>query len=262
MDKIVFNKKKIHEVISYDVMPVIHIGKISFASEEQNWTNKLFSSSLMVKISALDKNDKEIASNETPLVIGAFITPMHKQPVFEIKTNFSFSNTFNFDNTSRFKKWRVEVTLRNLTLSDGESLVIEFMDSNYVKKRVDDWERRIENLILKLKDWSKSIPGLKIKDARRQKMHEGFMKEFNISMREIPSVDILKEGKIIMVVKPFGLWIMGANGRIDLLTANGNNILVDISKEFSEARWLLYHNGNHSNGIAFTPIEFIKLLDL
>ncbi|MCH8317804.1 MAG: hypothetical protein IIA88_04805, partial [Bacteroidetes bacterium] len=209
MEMIKFNSNKYQETILYSSKPVINIIRINYLTNVKDWVNRLNAANLSVKISALGKDDKEIASIQEFLSFGAYITPYHKQPVLETNQTFKFSTDLMSQDHSNCNKWKVDIILNNINFDENETLTIEYMDSKYIERRVDDWERRVHDFIENLTKWSAKKNNIEVRASRKQKMHEGMMKDFGVLMREIESADVLKNGKIIFALKPFGLWIMG-----------------------------------------------------
>jgi hypothetical protein len=83
-------------------------------------------------------------------------------------------------------------------------------------------------------------------------MYEELMSQFGIPASEIDTADVHKGKHFILSIKPKGLWIIGANGRIDILTTKGSYMLVDTADEFSKPQWKLL-NGNKKNGCNRKP---------
>ena len=262
MEPIIFNKDKSDKTLSYSGKPILNIIRINFLSNDKQWTSRLFNALITIKITALDKDKNELASQQTPLSLGTFITPYHKQPVLEVNKTFSLSPEIGFHNLQSSNSWKIEIVLSNLKFNDEESLTCEYMDTSYIKQRVDDWQTRVHDLIKLIEQWSENNNSVKIKPTRKQKMHEGLMKTFEVPMVELESADIQINSKTVIVLKPFGLWIMGANGRVDLLTAKGNFVLVDEADKFQTPKWKLYLKSDKKQGIDFTKESFYQLLGL
>lgn len=262
MESIIFNKDKSEETFSYSEPPVLNIIRINFLSDDKQWANRLFNANLIIKIIALNKESNELASQQIPLSFGTFITPYHKQPVLEVNKIFKFPPDVFPQNLHTCNSWKIEIVLSNLKFNKGESLSCEYIDTSYIKKRVFDWQTRIHNLIKLIKEWSEDKDSIRITLTRKQKMHEGLMKTFEVPMVELESADIQNNSKTVMVLKPFGLWIMGANGRADLLTAKGNFVLVDEAENFQTPKWRLYLKNDKKQGVDFTKDSFYQLLEL
>lgn len=255
---ITFTNKKYNETITYPSQPVFYIDKINFSTQEKNWATRLDTANLTIKISCIVSEDRElVSSNQEYLSLGAHINLYQKQPVLEANKYFRFPKELILQN---YTKWKVDITLNNLTLKEGEFLSIESMDSEYVRKRVDDWADRVHNLIQNMRDWAETKNNIELKLSRRQKMHEGLMKEFGIPMKEIESADIFKNGEITVVVKPYGLWIIGANGRIDFLTAKRNFVLIDEAEKFQTPQWKLFLKNERSQGVSFNKERFFQII--
>ena len=259
MELIIFNNDKTHLSLSYSERPTINIIRINFLSKDKEWVKRLFNANLIIKILALDNEGNELISEQTPLSFGPYITPYHKQPILEVDQTFKVSHDNSFQSLVNCKNWKVKITLNNLKFNDTESISLEFMDTPYINKRVSDWQNRVQELIKTLKEWTKDNSSIDVIPARKQKMYEEMMKAFEVPMREIESADIQKNGKTIIVLKPFGLWIMGANGRVDLLTATKNFVLVDESDKFKNSKWKLYLENDKKKGVDFTKESFYQL---
>ena len=92
-------------------------------------------------------------------------------------------------------------------------------------------------------------------------MQEGLMKDFDIPKRDIATAGTLENNKVVSV-KPFGLWIIGSNGRIDLLTVNGNYIVADQSEKLTPPNWKLYSMTGRLHPVDFSKYKFLKILGL
>jgi hypothetical protein len=62
MRTITFSKTNFEDIISTLDKPTINIVRIVFNSEDKNWTDRLFTSSLLLKASCIDSDDNDIWS--------------------------------------------------------------------------------------------------------------------------------------------------------------------------------------------------------
>ena len=132
------------------------------------------------------------------------------------------------------------------------------IDKQLIEKRVSDWKKRIAELYSNINTWlSDSEYALKV--GHKLTMYEELMAHYDVPATEIDTKDVYKGKTFILAFKPRGLWIIGANGRIDILTTNGNYILVDSAAPFETPQWKLF-NGDRNNGVEFTESTFLKLL--
>lgn len=132
------------------------------------------------------------------------------------------------------------------------------VDKQYVEKRVRDWKKRISDLYSIIKLWLKDSE-YSLKLGPKLTMYEELMSQFNVHSTEINSADIYKDNKIVLTIKPIGLWVIGVNGRVDILSTKGNHMLLDFSEEFETPQWKLF-NGDKKNGVEFTKQSFFQLL--
>ena len=132
------------------------------------------------------------------------------------------------------------------------------IDKEHIERRIEDWKERISNLYKTIESWLDGSD-FKIRRGPDSVMFEELMATFEVPATKIPTIDILKGKKFKMSVKPKGLWIIGANGRIDLTTLLNTVILVDTAEQFQEPHWKLYNNSK-TNGVDFNKEVFLQLL--
>ncbi len=261
-ETLIYNKEQYLHTIMYLDEPVINLIWIRFITSNIGWTNLISGASLILKIAALDDNKNELYSEQNFIQIGAFDSPSNMKPIFEVNQTYRIKGDSAFYNLQSCKDWKAEISLNNLIFDKDESLLVEFMDSNYIKRRLDDWELRVNNLVSTIKNWIKENKELSTKPSRKVRMFEEMMQTFNVPPREIETLDIIKNNKVIMAFKPSGLWTLGANGRIDFLTAKRNYIVIDEADRFQEPSWKLYISNNKNKGIELTKETFFQLIGL
>lgn len=133
------------------------------------------------------------------------------------------------------------------------------VDKQHVEKRIDDWKKRVSDLYSTIEIWLKSS-NYYIKRGSKLKMYEELMSEFNVRPTEVDTADIYNlDNKIVLTIKPRGLWVLGANGRIDIISNKGNYTLVDFAEQFEPPHWKLF-NSDKKNGVSFTKQLFFQLL--
>ena len=109
------------------------------------------------------------------------------------------------------------------------------IDKEYVERRVRDWESRVRSLYDDIHSW---LPA----DWRETKvgavfMNEEMMRKFGVAGRELPSLLLRHSGGEEAEIEPRGLWIIGANGRLDLVRSSDHYIIVDQSDIFEDPAW-------------------------
>jgi hypothetical protein len=120
-----------------------------------------------------------------------------------------------------------------------------------VDKSVRDWIDRLTKLKTMMKGWLPT--DMSIVDRLPTPMNEERMKSFDVPPAQMPTFEVHRGVARIMRVQPKGLWIIGANGRVDLTTAKASYILVDKSEPLSGAPdWHYYAS---ANGRQSTPLD-------
>lgn len=128
-----------------------------------------------------------------------------------------------------------------------------------VIERVQDWISRLNTLKTTIEGW---LPrDMSVVDRAPTLMHEEVMRKFGVPPANMPTFEIVRDSQKLMRVQPKGLWIIGANGRIDLVTARGSWILVDQSEQLSETpNWQYYASDNRGNATKFDQTALLNLL--
>lgn len=107
-----------------------------------------------------------------------------------------------------------------------------------VLERVNDWEHRITALFDQVDRWA-THSNFQTDRTRKVLMSEDLMQKFAVPDRELPVLDILSGGETVASFVPAGLWLIGANGRIDVITHEGARTLIDNAKELKPSDWII-----------------------
>ena len=132
------------------------------------------------------------------------------------------------------------------------------VEKQEIEERISDWKKRISELYSNINMWL-SDSEYSLKDGHKLTMYEAAMSYCDVPATEIDTKDVYAGKTFILALKPRGLWIIGANGRIDILSTKGNYILVDSAKPFETPQWKLF-NGIRENGVEFTKPILLNLL--
>ncbi len=81
-------------------------------------------------------------------------------------------------------------------------------------------------------------------------------------MHGLISLDIYNKDRITATIKPIGLWIIGANGRVDILFKDGAVTLVDEAERFQAASWVAHKSPRKDKGVKFDRNYLFDLLEI
>lgn len=119
-----------------------------------------------------------------------------------------------------------------------------------IERRVEDWLRRLDDLKAQIGRWTAGLPLSEIIDRPPVTMNEDLMREYGVEARAMPSFDVLARRHRAVRFQPKGLWTLGGNGRVDLVTPASALILVDRSEPLSSpSRWTVYRLRERMRGI-------------
>jgi len=128
-----------------------------------------------------------------------------------------------------------------------EELTADALTRSQVEKRVEDWAQRIAGLYGQIDSWLPS--GWSSKRTWRMRMLEEPMREVDLPAYELPVLELLADGVPAAVIEPRGLWIIGANGRLDLRRGTDHHLILDRAANFEEPDWILVPLSDRQRGV-------------
>jgi hypothetical protein len=120
-----------------------------------------------------------------------------------------------------------------------------------VADSVRDWLARLHTFFQTVRTWAVEH-GWRVDDSGTVGMHEEPMQRFNMAPTTQPTLRLEKDGGYALF-KPKGLWVIGANGRIDLYTSKGTFIIVDLAERGMPPRWTIFRASHKREGDPFEP---------
>ena len=129
-----------------------------------------------------------------------------------------------------------------------------------IEKRIDDWVLRLSDLYSSIREWLGSVPSYAIKERSDVTMYEELMQKYDIPQKTLTSLDIYDDDRIIATIKPIGLWIIGANGRVDILFNRGAVTLVDEAERLHTPCWVAHRRPRKDKGVKFDKNYLLDLL--
>jgi hypothetical protein len=132
-----------------------------------------------------------------------------------------------------------------------------------VEDRVEDWRKRLQSLRSLMEKWLQGpeFRALHTVDQPPARMFEDIMRRFDVPPSDVPVFEIRDGSRRVMRVQPKGLWVIGANGRVDLITKAAAPILVDKSEPLSDrSNWQIYDARDRVHSVPLTQNVFNDLV--
>jgi hypothetical protein len=124
------------------------------------------------------------------------------------------------------------------------------IERDHIVRRVDDWALRIDALYEQVTRWLPS--GWTANRDGTIHMREELMQKFSVAPRELPMLKLSYLSHPLARIEPRGLWIIGANGRLDFFSRSGHYIIIDTAENFGTSDW---HIAPLSNGRSLQPLN-------
>lgn len=116
-----------------------------------------------------------------------------------------------------------------------EELTRDELTREHVQHRVDDWADRIERLYERVE--RQLPPGWTAQRGPTVPMLEPLMEKMGLPERELPTLELLRDGVVFVKFRPDGLWIIPINGQIDIVKGRERYDLIDRAGLFEAADW-------------------------
>ena len=130
-----------------------------------------------------------------------------------------------------------------------------------LQRRIDDWKKRISSLYDMITEWVASESEYRCERHPAVRMYEELMQKLSVRPEKLELLNVYHGKDLVATVKPMGLWIVGANGRLDILTKKGATILVDKAEKFHKPRWVAYGSTNGRQGQRFDKHYLAQLIE-
>ena len=135
------------------------------------------------------------------------------------------------------------------------------VDKQRIVQRVREWHERLLELYSRIQQWLPRDLGYEIDTSGQTLMNEELMSKYDVEPVNLPTLKIKRNDDIVLLFQPKGLWVIGANGRVDVFGKNSNWLLVDFSEQFSaHTDWKLAIPEDRRNFIDFTEPAFLEML--
>ncbi len=116
-----------------------------------------------------------------------------------------------------------------------DEVTSETVDAAHIRRRVDDWEERLNGLYAAIGEW---LPdGWEAHAGAPVLMHEKLMRKFGVAAKQMPTLELRRRDGNVVRLAPHALWIIGNNGRVDMKHQGRRYFIVDVAENFEEPDW-------------------------
>ena len=131
-----------------------------------------------------------------------------------------------------------------------------------VRARVQDWVKRLNLLYSAVETWAKGDPRLpKGERGEILQRSEELLDRLGVLRRNLPTLTFLS-GKNRIAFTPSALWIVGADGRVNLTINDQSYSLIDTRVgDDQPSDWQLVSANARQNLVSFDRFRFLELVD-
>lgn len=133
------------------------------------------------------------------------------------------------------EEYMEEFCAEGLKTALHEEVMKDRLDAAHVARRADDWEARINRLYGNISAW---LPeGWEARCGTPVHWQAPFMCRFGIPARKLPTLELCDQTGHVAQLWPDGLWILDANGLVNLDIGAKRYRLHDCADNFAPADW-------------------------
>lgn len=138
-----------------------------------------------------------------------------------------------------------------------DEVTSDSIDAPYVRRRVDDWIHRLNSLYGEL---SVALPEGWLTKAATVTMHEELMRKFNVPPASVPALSLAHASGATASLTPRGLWVIGANGWLNLTADEQRYLVLDLADSFACPEWQVCPAQDRGKREPFTPDWLHRIL--
>ncbi|SFK63588.1 hypothetical protein SAMN04488518_107126 [Pseudovibrio ascidiaceicola] len=113
-----------------------------------------------------------------------------------------------------------------------------------IASRIEDWQQRISDLYAHIAECAEKHSELWLSENMTAKLFEKPMHDAGLEPVMLPVLNVGRGKGLIVSFQPIGLWVLGANGRMDILTHNGAYELIDEAEVGQPPNWQVFAPGS------------------
>lgn len=134
------------------------------------------------------------------------------------------------------------------------------IDRHHVERRVIDWQRRVLAIYNRITGWLPS--DFTTSRNRLLPRREEMMVRYGVPELELPVLEMNKPDGWFGKLVPRGLWIIGANSRLDLFVPEGHFLIIDRADNFEPPQWMIAPSAERRSEQELTRTRFLQALGL
>ncbi len=111
-----------------------------------------------------------------------------------------------------------------------------------VRAQLADWLRRLDDLYAAIETWATG-QGWRIEDGEPAPLEDDRLQRLAIGPIQQPALVLHAPTGQRVSIRPKSLWVIGANGRIDIFAPGRVYVLIDVAEGMTPPRWLFHRLG-------------------
>ncbi len=113
-------------------------------------------------------------------------------------------------------------------------------NQNNVVSYIQNWQQRIQDLYEQVRSCAGDSADLSFSEEMTANLYEKPMYDCGLGPVKLPVLNIHRKNDFVASFQPIGLWVLGANGRIDILTKEGTFELIDEAEVGKPPIWQVF----------------------
>jgi hypothetical protein len=138
---------------------------------------------------------------------------------------------------------------------------MQTIDRVQIKNRLEERKEQIEKLFNHIENWISGESEFRFKRSKPVTLKEEETGNQESEQIQLPTANIFRNNTLVASLKPKGLWVIGANGRVDLLNKYESIILFDLSKNEEDFNWEISYSKKGQKRLPLNKSNLIWILN-
>lgn len=135
---------------------------------------------------------------------------------------------------------------------------VKGLTRDQIVARVDDWLDRLNELYRRIEACAARVGSQVLRKSIPQ-TREDLMIRFDVEPIDLPALAVVSEKSRVSFV-PLALWVVGANGRVNITTNTRTYILIDEEEYGNPPRWVIVNRAKRNDQIELDDETILRLI--
>ncbi|CAN5165385.1 hypothetical protein BH23BAC3_BH23BAC3_24360 [soil metagenome] len=137
---------------------------------------------------------------------------------------------------------------------------MQTVNKRHIEDRLTDWKKRIADLYNQIDIWLSNESQYSFERSSPITLEKEMIDKFGVGRVQLPTANIYRKNNLVASLKPKGLWVIGANVRVDLISKSKLIMLLDLSEQVQDSNWNIVSSKSSQKKLPLNKSNLINIL--